>query len=239
MVYISRWSCGLGGGHWEVSRHRCLTTVFTSHLLAAKCRDLRADSCSFNADVIQIEEKWADSADVGHPGLCLEQCQIRVVAGFGSSLAYCPFISQIEPLFLTRVWLSNLNTNLNQTEALSLSDSHKSWIKNSWKCCQNIWMKGWPPDFANEPSIWPKIRLIMKFLCWTAAQTETLIMQPFSKIHRLLSFFRDDLPLLECRRVLCRRDFMCSFISNFFIQLCFSSGSHNYGNRLKEKLGLL
>lgn len=89
---------------------------------------------------------------MGHPGLCLEQCQIRVVAGFGSSLAYCPFISQIERLFLTRVWLSNLNTNLNQTEVLSLSDSHKSWIKNSWKCCQNIWMKGWP-----------KIRLIMKF----------------------------------------------------------------------------
>lgn len=31
---------------------------------------------------------------------------------------------------------------------------------------------------------------------------------------------------------------MCSFISDFFIQLCFSTASHNYGNRLKEKLGL-
>lgn len=32
---------------------------------------------------------------------------------------------------------------------------------------------------------------------------------------------------------------MRSFISNFFIQLCFSTASHNYGNRLKEEAGSL
>lgn len=32
---------------------------------------------------------------------------------------------------------------------------------------------------------------------------------------------------------------MCSFISNFFIQLCFPTASHNYGNQLEEKLGLI
>lgn len=103
-----------------------------------------------------MAEKGADSADAGHPGPCLQRCQIRVVSGFGDRLAYCRFISQIEPLFLRRVWLSILNTNLNQTEALSLSDSHKRWIKNSWKRCQNIGMKGGPSDFlssTNEPQM--------------------------------------------------------------------------------------
>lgn len=53
-----------------------------------------------------MAEKAADSADAGHPGPCPQRCQIRVVSGFGDRLAYCRFISQIEPLFLRRVWLS-------------------------------------------------------------------------------------------------------------------------------------
>lgn len=63
-------------------------------------------------------EKGADPADAGHPGLCLQRCQIRVVSGFGDRLAYCRFVSQIDPLFLRRVRLSIFSTNLNQTEAL-------------------------------------------------------------------------------------------------------------------------
>lgn len=141
-----------------------------------------------------MEEKLADPADVGHPGLCLERCQICAVSGFGCRLVYCPFNSQIEALFPSRAWLSVFNANLNQTEALSLSDeSHKSWIKNSWKNAakifgwkEGIWISCLPQ--MNHPSTGQKYNhFIMKFHMDSSQNTNSGYMQPF--LNPLSTFF--------------------------------------------------
>lgn len=185
-----------------------------------------------------MAEKGADSADAGRPG---QRCQIRVVSGFGDRLAYCCFISQIEPLFLRRGWVSILNTNLNQPEAPSPSDSHKRWIKNSCKCCLNIGMKAGPSDLPSSTMkhecMWPKI-LIMRFQL-DSSQRRSADHAATVESTVLILLSGDGGVTIQCRSGLRRGDLMCSFISNFFNQLCFSTASHNYGNRLKQEAGSL
>lgn len=164
-----------------------------------------------------MEVKLADPADTGHPGLCLEQCQICVVSGFGCRLDYCHFNSQIEALFPSRAWLSVFNANLNETEALSLSDeSHKSWIKNSWKNAAKKF--GWKEGIQisclpqmNHPCGQKYNHFIMKFHMDSSQNRNPDYMQPFLNPLSTCFFLDDNIRIRLCSSAgeFCAAEILC------------------------------
>lgn len=212
-------------GLWNTFCHH------TNWLLNLECR-LVWFYCTHNPN-------GTDSADVGHLGLCLKRCQIRVISGFGRRLAYCHFNSQIELLSSQSCMIISFKCKPELRLCLCLMNHTNLGLRTAENAAKILgWKEGVEISCLlqmNHPCGQKYNHLIMKFHMDSSQKRKSDYAAVFESIVYFLFLEMITLTFaFACRQILGSRDF--TFISNFFIQTCFTTACHS--NQLKKKLGL-